>query len=190
MNLQAACEFCARTLADASFWRWTLLATHGALQGALVLALQGTDGLAALTTRAAGKWMTAYRTKDEPLPVGRLDDFLELYAKVKDPEQMRRNQNARAFAPGEQHDRSVEWLHDARCEFLHFKPRTSWSVELGGLPRICLDALDVIDFLLWESGAVMFYEETDTARARAATAMLRAQLVSRGQPSLPGLFSD
>ena len=179
MNLHAACEFCARTLADASFWRWTLLAIHGAFQGTLVLALQGSDGLAALRPRDAAKWMTAYRAKDEPLPVGKLDDFLKLYAKVKDPEQMRRNLNARAFAPGEQHDRSVEWLHDARCEFLHFKPGTSWSVELAGLPRICLDVLDVIDFLLWESGAVMFYEEADTARARATTAMLRAQLASR-----------
>jgi hypothetical protein len=43
-----------------------------------------------------------------------------------------------------------------------------WSLELTGLPRICLDALAIVPFLGWETKNIHWHDEECLGRAKAA----------------------
>jgi hypothetical protein len=47
-SLETAGESAARVAIDVYQWRWVVLALHNALQGFMVIALRGSDGLAVL----------------------------------------------------------------------------------------------------------------------------------------------
>lgn len=49
-------------------------------------------------------------------------------------------------------------LNSFRNDFIHFSP-DSWSIEISGMPRICLDCLDGASFLFWQSGSVFWSDE-------------------------------
>jgi hypothetical protein len=64
-------------------WKWAILALHGAVQGFMVLALRGSNGLHALRDEDAQRWLEAH-DRGEPYPTNlKLDDFLSLYDKIK-----------------------------------------------------------------------------------------------------------
>lgn len=164
----------ARSLADDPyFWKWVLIALHNATQGFMVLALWNGNGLLALRDKIAAKWLSAYE-KGDPYPVEKLDEFPNLYKKVKD------NDNfhvigAGPFVPGPTHDISFTRLNEYRNEFIHFTPK-GWSLQLRGLPRVCLDALDLIEFFGWESTAVLWHKQVLVSRAKRAVKRLRQTL--------------
>ena len=164
----------ARSLADDPYlWKWVLIALHNATQGFMVLALWNGNGLLALRDKIAAKWLSAYENGG-PYPVEKLDEFLNLYKKVKD------NGNfhvigAGPFVPGPTHDTSFTRLNEYRNEFIHFTPK-GWSLQLLGLPRVCLDALDLIEFFGWESTAVLWHKQVLASRAKRAVKRLRRTL--------------
>ena len=75
--------------------------------------------------------------------------------------------HSQVFKAKNNHDKSVKQLNSFRNEFIHFVPK-GWSLELAGLPDICLDCLEVVQFLAWESGNVPWYEEDNKKRAEIA----------------------
>lgn len=86
-----------------------------------------------------------------PFPAEKLDEFLTLYLKTKDPENFH-TLGAGPFVPAGTHDESMNYLNEFRDMFTHFTPK-GWSLELAGLPRICLDTLEVMNFLGLQSTA-------------------------------------
>jgi hypothetical protein len=156
---------------DRYLWKWILVALHNAVQGFMVLALWDGNGLRALPHSVGEKWLRAYRS-GEPFPVDKLDDFLNLYAKVK----TRRGSKA-AFHPGPSHDQSLRKLNAFRNEFIHFTPK-GWSLELASLPPVCRDALDLIEFLGWKSNQVLWHKPTHVRRSRSAVHQMRKALES------------
>lgn len=58
-------------------WKWAILALHNSLQGFMVLALRGSNGLNCLRDDIAEKWLIAYRSGGE-YPQEKLDRFLNL----------------------------------------------------------------------------------------------------------------
>src|SRR6478752_487934 len=78
----------ARSLGEDSYqWKWVLISLHNAVQGFMVLALWQGNGLLALRDKIAGKWLKAYRDGGD-YPAEKLDEFLNLYQKVKDKDNM------------------------------------------------------------------------------------------------------
>jgi hypothetical protein len=155
---------------DPYAWKWILISLHNAVQGFMVLSLWNGNGLLALRDHIAAKWLKAYRDGGE-YPVEKLDDFLSLYAKVKAPTNFHRV-GAACFTGSEAHDSSMKRLNDIRNDFIHFTPK-GWSLELAGLPQICLDNLDLIRYLGWETNAITWYEASHRTRARRAERLLR-----------------
>ena len=52
---------------------------------------------------------------------------------------------------------SICWLHSHfRNKFEHFMPNSSWSIDLRGMPNICIDVLDVIRFLALDSKDISY----------------------------------
>lgn len=167
-------EVQARALAvDPYVWKWVFVALHNAAQGFMVLALWNGNGLLTLRPKIAAKWLEAY-ANGGPFPAEKLDEFLNLYAKVKDPDNFH-VVGATAFCPGQSHDRSLQQLNTIRNAFTHFTPK-GWSLELAGLPAICLDALDLMQFLGVESTAVLWYRPAHRTRAEKALKRLQRTL--------------
>lgn len=166
----------ARSVADDPYlWKWVLIALHNAAQGFMVLALWNGNGLLALRDKVAVKWLTAYE-KGGPFPVEKLDEFLNLYKKVKDNGNFH-TVGAGPFVPSPDQDASLERLNEYRNEFIHFTPK-GWSLQLLGLPRVCLDVLDLIQFFGWESTAVLWHKQALVSRAKRAVKRLRQTLRS------------
>lgn len=139
----------------------------------MVLALWNGNGLLALRDKIAAKWLLAYE-KGGPYPVEKLDEFLNLYKKVKDKGNFH-VVDAGPFVPGPTHDASFIRLNEYRNEFIHFTPK-GWSLQLFGLPRVGLDALDLIQFFGWESTAVLWHKQALVSRAKRAVTRLRQTL--------------
>lgn len=169
-SLEWAAEQASQLEQDPYLWKWLLVAMHNAIQGFLVLALWNGNGLLTLTAKGAAKWLEAYNS-DAPFPVDRLDKFLNLYEKVKVPEHFHVH-GARAFTPGATHDKSMEQLNEFRNEFIHFTPK-GWSLQLAGLPTICLDGLDLIRYFGWETTPINWYKPSHVRRAQRAHNRLR-----------------
>jgi hypothetical protein len=158
---------------DVYQWKWIIIASHNALQGFMVLALRNGNNLTIMPGKLAGKWLEAYRA-DKPLPEERLDSFPNLYQKIKG-EEMERLVMSRRFAATAEHDRCVKKLQDLRNDFIHFVPK-GWSIEVSGLPSLCLTVLGIIEFLGWESFNVLWHKEGQREEAKAIIDELKVTL--------------
>lgn len=154
-------------------WKWVLVALHNAVQGFMVLSLWNGNGLLALRDKVAAKWLDAHRNGGE-YPVEKLDEFLNLYKKVKNKDNFHVI-DAGPFIPRATHDDSFIRLNSLRNEFTHFTPK-GWSLELRGLPRICLDTLDLIEFFGWNSTAILWHKQALVPRAKRAVKKISATL--------------
>jgi len=142
------------------YWKWIIIALHNSVQGFMVSAAKGGSGLAVLGGREVKKWHEA-RSEGKPIPLkGKLRKFMELYDLIKS-ERMLIYIKSRSFVATPDHDRSIGALNAIRNDFIHFVPH-SWLLELDGLPRICVDCLDVVSFCAFDSGNVL-WGDTDTA---------------------------
>lgn len=171
--LEALAEWSQRVERDIGYWRWGVLALHNAVQGCMVLALRGSDGLRPLRDDIAAKWMTAYREGGK-YPVEKLDTFLNLYKKVQS-DTMLFFIHSKKVIPSHTLGRNMKKLNSIRNDFVHFLPK-SWSLEVSGLPEICLDCLALSEFLAWECGNIIWHNEEHRARGQAAIVLAKEQL--------------
>ena len=155
-------------------WKWTILALYSGLQGMIVLALQGSNGLHVLRPEDADRWLEAHERGDAYPRDLRLDNFLSLYKKVKS-EIMLMYSHSKRFIPKGSQERSVRGLHRLRNQFVHFTPKL-WALDLAGLPNIAFDCLSVAEFLAWESHNVIWEECALKQRLRSAFSSAHALL--------------
>lgn len=166
---EAAADFSSTVLDDPYRWKWVLIAVHNTVQGFMVLALRRGNGLLALRDDIAAAWLKAHR-EGGPFPKEKLDNFLNLYAKIK-TDAAAGYVHSKRFTPGPTHDRSMKKLNEFRNKFIHFVPM-GWSLELAGLPGICIDCLTVANFLHTDGGNIFWNHAT--LRRRADRALRRA----------------
>jgi hypothetical protein len=146
-------------------WKWTLIALHNAAQGFMVLALWNGNGLLTMPEHVAAKWLKAYNGNRQ-FPEDRLDSFLNLYDKCKDPTNFNYC-GSQSFTGSAEHDVSFSALNEFRNEFIHFTPK-GWSLELDGLATVVLHALDMISHFGWRSTSILWHERAHRVRARWA----------------------
>jgi len=172
-SLETAQEFCSRVTLDKTYWKWTLIAVHSGVQGFMVLALEHGNALLAMKDDIAAKWLKAHNAS-APYPEEKMDFFLKLYEKVKS-NAVCCYVESKKFVPSASHDYSMKKLNEVRNNFIHFLPKV-WSVELTGLPAVCLECLEVAHFLGWESGTILWQDSDLCQRGQRALAILRASL--------------
>ncbi len=149
-----AAQFADRAHEDPHLWRWIIVAMHNAAQGAMVLSLRHGNGLLALTDECYAPWMQAYERHETP-PPEKLDSYLNLYKKVKHSQWGQVGGNKR-FIPNGSEGQDIKLLNSLRNDFIHFTPK-GWSLEVDGLPRICLSASRLISFLALETQNVFWH---------------------------------
>lgn len=160
-----AANFAAKVQGDLQLWRWVVIALHSAAQGAMVLSLRHGNGLLALSDKSYAAWMAAYE-KREPPPPEKLDNYLNLYKKVKHKEWGQVSGNSR-FVPTCSEDADIKRLNSLRNEFIHFTPK-GWSLEVDGLPRICLATAMLVSFLCQETTNVFWHSTEERDKLLAA----------------------
>lgn len=174
-TLETLAEWSKNLDSNISYWKWVILATHNATQGFMVLALRGSDRLRPLRDDIAKKWLEAHQNHTE-YPEEKLDNFRNLYKKIKS-DLMLFFVHSKKFVSSKAQDKSMHKLNSLRDNFIHFLPQ-SWSIEVSGLPEICSDCIDIINFLGWESGNVTWYEQDQLIRAETAITVIRKNLAS------------
>ena len=171
-SLRAAAEFADDALHHTRAWKWLLIAAHSAVQGSFVVSLSSGSHLRALKRTSAHEWLKAYDAGGPWPSEIQLDYFLELYRKAKKHVIAR---PSTSFTCGREHDCSMRRLNDLRNGFIHFSPR-GWSIEIAGLPHIVSACTDVTNYLLWDSGAVVWPTESLSRRAKSSASHLRKSL--------------
>jgi hypothetical protein len=142
---------------DLSAWKWIVIGTHSALQGAMALHLGFGNDLLVATPESASAWLDAHEN-GAPYPETMMDDFLSLYRKLKKHEIL-----GFRFKPNGTHGGNVRRLNRFRNQFVHFMPQ-GWSIELSGMPQICRDCLDVVG-QLGERSLCMRWESDEQCKS-------------------------
>jgi hypothetical protein len=129
-----------------SYWKWMIVATHNALQGAMVCTLADTTGTAVLD-ETSGARMLEYLERREgdrgKPPKERIADFGVLLERcgTKRP-------NFEPLVLPEGPLKDIKRLHkEFRNNFAHFTPK-GWSIEKEGLLRIMGAAMDATEWLM------------------------------------------
>lgn len=161
--MDMAARFASGIADDLHLWRWVIIALHNVAQGVMVLSLRHGNGLLALNPNSYAEWMTAYE-RHEPAPPEKLDTYLNLYKKVKHKHWGQVGGNVR-FVPSGKEGPDIKKLNALRNEFIHFAPK-GWSLQVDGLPRICLSVSRMISFLAIETPNVFWHNEAARDRLR------------------------
>lgn len=152
--MRMATQFAEGVANEMHLWRWLIISMHSAAQGCMVLSLRHGNGLLALSDRSYAEWIAAYEKGESP-PPERLDNYLNLYKKVRDQRLGTIGGSAR-FVPQGGENADIKHLNKLRNEFVHFTPK-SWSLEVDGLPRICLATAKLVAFLAFETKNIFWH---------------------------------
>lgn len=151
---------------DVYRWKWIVIALHNALQNTMVSALKQGNGFHSMSSDSYKKWMEAYRSS-KPLPPTKLAKFLDLYTRIKKKQIMECFIFSKRFIAKQEHTNSVKKLNSIRNRFIHFELDV-WSLEIAGMPEICLHCMDVVRFLVFESGNVTIYKKEEGDKLKTA----------------------
>jgi hypothetical protein len=138
-----------------SQWKWIIVGTHDALQGALVCAIADTTGTNVLSKKSAKKMLDWLNDTSKEYPGEYLADFTTLL-------------NRAAITLPQQDAKDIKKLHGFRNDFAHFAPK-GWSIELAGLPRIIDAALGLIEHLMQSDRVV--YRMTGNRKRRVTVSI-------------------
>jgi hypothetical protein len=177
-SLEMVCDQLPRAQHNIHYWKWVVIALHNALQGYMVLALRGSDGLNILTEKCAKKWKAVWKSGSGQFPPRRLDGFMNLYNKIQagtehyeealsrggvtwrtESDLMLMYAGSKPFRPQGSQTQSVEMLNALRNDFIHFLPK-GLSLEVGGLPQMAKDCIDITAFLAFDCGNVLWHDPT------------------------------
>lgn len=172
--LEVSSDELARVLKDSYRWKWVILALHSALQGMMALALRGSNNLRVLKPQDAKRWLDAYES-GAPLPADlQMDDFLNLYKKIKSDK----------FTPEGTQGKSLKDLNRLRNQFVHFTPCT-FALILNGLPEMTIDCLKIAQFLAYDSENIDWPEELVGRMEKAFKAAIKAAQEIKSAYALP-----
>jgi len=119
-------------------WKWVSIALHGALYGFAVCVLKGTNYERVLEKNKKG--------------IGRLISFDEAVKRCQKSEYVKMTIDSKALILCDGQKESIRVLKDIlRNNFIHYVP-SNWSIEIHGCPKMAIDVLGIISFLVFESG--------------------------------------
>ena len=173
-SLELALDFYERAVTDGRYWKWFVVATHAGIQGVFALALEDGNGLLVQKKQVAARTLAAWEQGSAP-PEPHMDNFVRLYRKLHEGKNLR-SSSARPLPESPQSDLAVEGLDSLRDEFLHFNTK-SWSIERALMQARARASLEVAEFVLVESGSILWYDDSVKQRAYAAIHNLLVRLV-------------
>lgn len=150
---------------DVYQWKWAIIAIDNALQAFLVANLAGTDGLGVHPEEEVKKWLKAYDAGQEPPPPLKNLDPLPTLLKKAQGSAMKQFIHSHPLQLSSEAKGAIRATHELRNEFVHFHPMT-WSLHTHKLPRYFVEVVRAIEFLAFESGNMIFYQDGTEAEVR------------------------
>ena len=147
-------EFLDRARIDSYSWKCVVIHLDSSLQNAMVAAVVNST-----QTNVLSNGNAVYNAIHEsrPGPEERLQNFHKLLELVQSSQMERYSASKKLVLTGGQ-KKSIEDTHNRfRNDFTHFVPRTL-IVELTGFPEMVRDCVDVVEFLMLNSGNVMYQD--------------------------------
>lgn len=181
-SFEVASDFYTRALSDDRYWKWFVVAVHAGVQGTFALALDGGNGLLVQKPDVAKATLAAYKQGSKKVPESHMDNFMRLYRKLHDKENLR-SPSALPLPVSPNDELALERLNSLRDDFIHFNTK-SWSIERALIETRVRGSLKVAQFVLFESEAVFWYEDSLKERAHGALKKLSEQLGAETYPSI------
>jgi hypothetical protein len=178
-SLEVFVEMLALARDDSYYWKWAIIALQNACHGFMVLALEGTWPVRLLPEKARRKVLRDQYSVafDDRVFTGHIMGFMDLFASVQSDDLMRQNMRSEAFISTDAIQSSMQELNDIRNKHIHFRAETHlWYVP--AFVPMSVDVLQVIDFLLNESGNIWWTRAQVTGelfRERSVEALRRAR---------------
>lgn len=136
--LEGAGEYIQEVEVNPESWKWVILGLHGALYGFAICACKGTNDSSVRIVTKKG--------------VAMLISFDKALKRCKDENLMRMTIRSKHLVLSKSQDDSIKMLkREFRNEFEHFQPK-AWSIEIHGFYQMAIDVLDVIRFLVLDTG--------------------------------------
>jgi len=145
----------------ATCWKWSLIAAHSALQGAVCIALRGSAGFETWKPSHLKKWLVAYEN-GEDLPDPQLDFFMELFDRLFGKE-------------SEINRELISWLNESRNNFIHFNA-DQFSIERKSIVDAIDESVSAMIAASARSKGIFFYEKRQPERLDALCQSIRARL--------------
>ncbi len=142
---------------DVYRWKWVVIALHSSMQNIMLSALKQGNGFHSMTKDSYKKWVEAYENK-QPLPRTKLANFLDLYKRIKKKSIMECYVGSKAFEAKQEHTEAVKKLNTIRNRIIHFELDV-WSLETESMPKLSLYCMDVVRFLVFDSGNILISNE-------------------------------
>lgn len=127
-------EFLDQTKQNRSFWKWYIIAFHGALYSFMILVLLKINSVQIFKDN-----------KNNKHPIDRdLLSFLQIYSLLKNKNNMKGN----PFNPTDEHDVCMKELNDKlRNLMMHFRPMV-WGSESWYPASVCYPLVDILRFCI------------------------------------------
>jgi hypothetical protein len=68
-------------------------------------------------------------------------------------------------------------LHELRNNYIHFLPM-GWLLRVHGLPRVAADCIDIIEFLAFECGNILWHDPHLETKTKDLIARVKSQLAT------------
>jgi hypothetical protein len=159
-SLQRATEFLKNTESDPLYWKWFIVAIHHAIYHFMLLALQNSNG--------SGIWREPKKlvnlrlsreVVDTENPKNKIVDFKEAFDRIQETARMSGNITAKPFIANNEHKKAAACLNTIlRNNFAHFSPK-GWSIEISFIIDAVSPMLEVIEFLVLNSGRLFMDEQ-------------------------------
>ncbi len=178
--LEAAADELERAQGDPYRWKWVILTLHSTVQGMMVLALKGSNGLNILKSDDAKRLALAIEN-GTPIPTDlKMDSFPNLYKKIKSDSYI----DSEKFTPQGTQGQSVKYLNQLRDQYVHFVP-CAFLLRVDGLPEMAIDCLNIARFLAYDSKNIDWPENLVGRVERAFRTASKTALAMKEAYALP-----
>jgi hypothetical protein len=168
--LELVAQLSGQLQSNPSLWKWVITAAQNAMQGAMVLALSGTDGCGALSQKSERlnrAWLQA--GMEGPQPHVFMANFDTLLDRTGDAARM----GGKPLLLTEEEKGNLKRLNSLRGDFAHFNPK-GWSIELDLLLSLMPITLSAVEAILTAPHGVR-RELPEDLQERVATAFSQAR---------------
>ena len=150
--LKRAHGFIRQVDSDDAAWKWIIISLYGALYGFAICACKGTNPDNVTYDTKKGK---------------RLIAFNEALRRCQDPSRRQMSLCCKHLTVTPAQQKSVDRLQeDFRHKFEHYIP-TSSSIEIHGMPDICLDVIEVIRALVFDTGIPLHLDTRERSKLKS-----------------------
>jgi hypothetical protein len=147
LSVELAAEKFQSARTNPTSWKWVIIAMQNAVQGAMVLALAGTDGCGALYPKSQKQNREWLQNPTPIRPPRKMADFATLLGRIRSPELL----EGPLPQLSEEDSRNLERLNELRRQFAHYNP-TGWGIELQYMLNIMPVAAHVFEHLTTTQG--------------------------------------